>query len=621
MPEKITQSLPFRFLKQFATWLLFFLITRSIFLFYNFSDLHDAGFGETLASFFYALYVDVAMCCYIMALPFLLYVVMYFWSSPLPDRINRIYNTIVVVIVSIITISELTIYDEWAHKLTFKAIWFLRNPSEVFHTASWAQLLLGISGIIFLSTVGWKLFSKILGPYYVAPERRWVHSIAFTLLTPALLVTGLRGGWRPIPIQVSDAYYSNNNFLNYVSVNSSFHLMSSIFQSRTTEPYRFMPDAEAETLFTALHTLPKDTTIAVLDTTRPNVVLVVLESWAADLVQTLGGFEGITPHTNALMKNGIVFDSCYASGNLSDQGMAAVFSAFPAQPTTSIITQPEKYNHLPCMNKEFKKAGYSTSFLFGGQLNYGNIRAYMYFNQFDRITEGSDFGSEVPQGRLGAHDEYAYARVMQNLKGVKEPFFASMFTLSTHGPFDIPMKKDKLKWGDKEQDFINSAYYADSCIGNFISAAKKEPWYNNTIFVFVADHSHNTPKNYEYFAPEYRRITFWMYGEPIKKEFRGYHYTKICSQVDVASTLLHQLHMDASTFRYSKNLFNPFAPAFAYYSYENGYGWISNKGEVVYDVNSKSHARVREAVPGAKEALTREGAAYLQVMFNQYLKY
>lgn len=621
MPEKYTQSLPFRFLKQFATWLLFFCITRSIFLLYNFSDLHDAGFGETLAAFFYALYVDVAMCCYIMALPFLLYVVMYFWSSPLPDRINRIYNTIVVVLVSIITISELTIYDEWAHKLTFKAIWFLRNPSEVFHTASWAQLLLGTAGIIFLSTVGWKLFSKILGPYYVSPERRWVHSIAFTLLTPALLVTGLRGGWRPIPIQVSDAYYSTNNFLNYVSVNSSFHLMSSIFQSRTTEPYRFMADAEAEKLFTSLHAMPKDTTIAVLDTTRPNVVLVVLESWAADLVKTLGGFDGITPRTDELMKNGIVFDSCYASGNLSDQGMAAVFSAFPAQPTTSIITQPEKYNHLPCMNKEFKKAGYSTSFLFGGQLNYGNIRAYMYFNQFDRITEGSDFGSEVPQGRLGAHDEYAYARVLQNLKGVKEPFFASMFTLSTHGPFDIPMKKDKLKWGDKEQDYINSAYYADSCIGNFISAAKKEPWYNNTIFVFVADHSHNTPKNYEYFAPEYRRITFWMYGEPIKKEYRGYHYTKICSQVDVASTLLHQLQMDASTFRYSKNLFNPFAPAFAYYSYENGFGWISSKGEVVYDVNSKSHARVREAVPGAKEALTREGAAYLQVMFNQYLNY
>ena len=112
-----------------------------------------------------------------------------------------------------------------------------------------------------------------------------------------------------------------------------------------------------------------------------------------------------------------------------------------------------------------------------------------------------------------------------------------------------------------------------------------------------------------------------MYGEPIRKAYRGYHYTKICSQVDLASTLLHQLNMDAKPFRYSKNLFNPFTPAFAYYSYENGFGWITNKGEVVYDVNSKSHARARPKSKTGTDSLTREGKAYLQVMFNNYLNY
>ncbi|MGL4596843.1 MAG: LTA synthase family protein, partial [Bacteroidia bacterium] len=558
---------------------------------------------------------------YFCAFPFLVWAVAGFSPKPIFSRINLWLVGLLIFLIAAITFSELPIYDEWHHKLTYKAIWYLRNPSEVFHTASWSQLIFGLLAIGLLTALGVWAYRKLFPVVQAIEKTSLLKHILFVALTPALFVLGIRGGYQPIPVQVSDAYYSSNNFLNTVSVNSTFHLMGNIFwNANAGKPYAFMPSADAEKIVAALHAVEKDTTIHFLTTDKPNVVLVVLEGWSADLVERLGGYAGITPHTDAMMREGISFDSCYASGSLSDQGMAAVFSGFPAQPKTSIITLPEKYMHLPCLNNGFLKAGYQTSYMFGGQLSYGNIRSYMYYNKFHKIIEGKDFDAAIPQGRLGAHDQYLFDRQLQELKGTQTPFFAAMFTLSTHGPFDIPMAS-KLQWGDKEKDYINSALYADECIHNFLEAAKKEPWYANTLFVFVPDHSHNSPRNWAFNQPEYRRIPFWFYGPVIRPEFRGYRSKKICSQTDLAATLLHQLNMDASAFRYSKNLFNPYTPELAFYTFDEGFGIIRPEGRLIWHVqdNKTDFERVKDAA--SKTKILNEGKAYLQVLMEEYWRY
>ena len=198
----------------------------------------------------------------------------------------------------------------------------------------------------------------------------------------------------------------------------------------------------------------------------------ILEGWSGDLIKSLEGYDDVTPNFEKLIKDGVFFENIYASGSLSDQGMAAVFSAFPAQPSVSIISQPNKYNQLPCINTELKEKNYTTSFMFGGQLSYGNIRAYMYFNGFDKIVEGKDFDSNIPCGKLGVHDEYLYQRQLKELSNEKQPFFAAMFTLSSHSPFDMPMK-EKLTWGGDENGYINSVLYADQKLYEFIENDKK----------------------------------------------------------------------------------------------------------------------------------------------------
>jgi phosphoglycerol transferase MdoB-like AlkP superfamily enzyme len=615
------KKLPVVFIRQFLFWMIFFQIVRLIFLIWNREEINSAGFGELLSVFFHAIYLDTAMACYFMGIPWLLFSLAWFTEKTIFLRISRYFTFVLIVAVSILTIAELPIYDEWHTKLTFKAIWFLGNPSEVFHTATWKQLVFGTIAIVLLSWLGIFLSRKIVPTDLRISRKPLWQSIIFAILAPGFIFLGMRGGYQQIPIQVSDAYYSKSNFLNVTCMNSTFHLFNNwIENANAGKPYNFMPDAEAKKIFAQLNETAKDTTIHILTTDRPNVVLVVLEGWSGDCVKSCGGYDSITPHLEELIKDGVFFTNCYASGSLSDQGMAAVFSAFPAQPKTSVITQPTKYVHLPCINNSFKSAGYKTSFMFGGQLSYGNIRAYMYYNGFDKIIEGKDFDASVPQCKLGVADQYLYQRQLQELSKEQQPFFASMFTLSSHSPFDIPMN-EVLHWGGKEKQYINSVYYADGCIHDFIEQAKNTSWYKNTLFIFVSDHSHNSPKSWAFIQPEYRHIPMLFYGEVIKPEYRGMKYDSIASQTDLASTLLHQLNLDATQFTYSKNLFNPYAPRYAYYAYDEGFGLVKPEGHLCWDVKDKRTEFEKINSEEDKKKITSEGQAFLQILIGEYFRY
>ena len=613
-------QLPLLLLRQYGFWMVFFAFCRIIFLVYNQEEVRHAPWSEILLTFPEAVYVDSAMACYILLIPFLLNVIYGFTGHRILLKITEGFSVFIVFLISLLTITELPLYDEWAHKFTYKALWFLQQPEEVFHTASWWQLFTTVLGTLSMTLGGRWLFRKMVP---VSPDfsRNLIVAFSYFILAPVLLFTGLRGGYAPIPIQVSDAYFSHYNILNSASVNSTFHLMSNVLQNlEAYDPYTFLKPEDAQLRIDELHAVSSDTTVQFLTNTRPNVVLVVFEGWAADVVEALGGYRGIAPHFSQLLQQGISFDSCYASGNLSDQGMGAVFSAFPAQPRSSIVTVPNKYVHLPCINTSFKKNGYATSFLFGGQLSYGNIRSYMYYNGFDRILEEKDFASSVYRGRLGVHDGDLFTRQLAELNKEKQPFFAAMFTLSTHGPYDIPVK-NALHWGEKENGYINTVHYADSCLNHFMEEAKKQPWYDNTLFVFVSDHHHNTPKGYSYYSPEYRRIPLVFYGEVIKPEFRGMHSRKICSQLDLASTLLHQLQLDAKPFVWSKNLFNPNTPEFAFYSFDEGFGWIRPEGRYVWHVNEQRFEFERFGRLSDRPRLFLEGKAYLQRVSEEFWKY
>ena len=605
---------------ELAWWFVVFLLGRVMFLIFNFEKIEKSNTAEILQSLVIGWKVDLSMAAYFLSISLLVLSAWQITGKHIWLTINRYFNYFFLFLVSVIQVAELPIYKEWNHKLTFKAIWFLRHPTEVLFTANWNQLVFGTIGIFLFFFIGIWLFRRFIPTPRRAKNPVWAGIATIVVGLPIIVAAG-RGGWSPIPIQISEAYYSENNTLNAAASNSAFHLMSNILQNlEAVKPYTFMAPAKADSIVKSLHHVEKDTTIHFLNTGKPNICLIVFEGWAADVVEGLGGYKGMAPNLTALIRGGISFDSCYASGNLSDQGMGAIFSAFPAQPRSSIVTIPSKYPSLSSLVTPFSKQGYQSSFKFGGQLIYGNIKSYIYHSGFNTVEEVDDFPSSEYHGRLGMHDDALYKRQLQDLKGIQAPFFAAMFTQSTHAPYDIP-KKGKLTWGGAMNDYLNAVQFADSVLGDFIRGARKEPWFKNTLFVFVSDHHHNTPKDYNYVQSEYRRIPLVFYGDVIKPKFQGKQYHRIVSQLDLASTLLHQLDLDASAFKWSKNLMNPYTKEFAFYSFDEGLGWKRPEGELVYKINLNKLEFEKYHEPFANVRLFEEGKAYLQRLTEEFDAY
>lgn len=615
--KKILGSL----LRQLAFWILFFNLNRLVFLLYHLEIVmvEKIGFSELMGVFLHSFKLDLATTCYILIIPFLLLLVQTIYSPKWLNLVNKTYSGFMIFVYSLTTAGEMGIYAEWKTKLTYKVVKYLNRPDEIYNSAETGAFFLLVLIFLILFSIGLFAYLKLFYQNIVNLGRNLWFSLGFLFITPALLFIGLRGGVQQIPINQSESYYSGYNILNNAAVNNGFNLYISIFenlQNFDRNPYVFMEQAKADVIMKNIYGQNADTTLFILTTDRPNIVLIILESWSADLIASLGGEPGITPEFSELEKGGVLFDQIYATGSRSEQGMASIFGGFPSHPISSITVQPDKFVKLPSLTKVLEGAGYKTAFYFGGQLIYGNIKSYIMFNGFDRIMEGKDFPKSIPQGKLGIHDEFTLDFMERELGGMKTPFFASLFTVSTHSPWDQPYQKP-LKWGDNEREYINAAFYTDHCLGDFIRKAKKERWYANTLFVFVADHSHNSYRNWHPQSREYHKIPMLFYGDVIKAEFKGTKWNKMGNQHDLASTLLAQLRLPHNTFKFSKNLLNPGTPDFAYYSTEDGVGWIRPWGYFTYDKSTNYYYEWSTAP--MSDSLLNEGKAYLQTVFSEYM--
>lgn len=606
---------------QLAFWILFFNLTRLVFIIYYFPIIlvEKILFTETLGVFWYSFKLDLATTCYILIIPFVLLLIQSVWSPKWLNLVNKIYTGFVVFVYSLAATGEMGIYAEWKTKLTYKVIKYLSNPGEIYNSAETGTFYLLIAALVVLFTIGIVAYLKIFYTNLINIGRNIWFTLGFLVITPLFLFIGLRGGVQQIPINQSESYFSDHNILNIAAVNNGFNLYISVFENLKNfdnNPYVFMQADKVELIMRKIYTTPTSATQKILKSTRPNIVLVILESWSSDLIQSLGGEPGITPEFRKLEKGGILFDQVYASGSRSEQGMASIFGGFPAHPISSITVQPDKFVKLPSLPRILEKEGYSTSFYFGGQLIYGNIKSYIIYNGFNKIMEGQDFPANIPQGKLGIHDEFTLEYMEQDLAKMRSPFFASLFTVSTHSPWDQPYPKP-LKWGANEREYINAALYTDHCLGEFIEKAKREAWFSNTLFIFVADHSHNSYRNWHPQSREYHRIPMLFYGEVINDEYRGTKCSKIGNQHDIAATLLTQLSIPATAFRFSKDLLNPGTPDFAYYSTEDGVGWVRPWGYFTYDKGSDYYYDWTQ--PATPDSLLNEGKAYLQSVFTEYM--
>lgn len=596
-------------------WVAFFLVAKVLFLTYHFKTYSDFGLINSLKVLFYGLRLDLSITAYFSILPFLLIAVSSFFQNfNLFKKIIKIYTLVLASIVTLLHVIDLELFSFWGYRLDATPLKYINTPGEMLASAgaSPVSLLLGLLALLIICSffLFYSLFKNI------NTTKKSIGAVLLVLPLTTSLIILIRGGLQLAPINQSAVYFSTNSFLNQAAVNVPWNLTHSLLEKNysTKNPFVFLSKEDSEDIVNSLYN-DKDAnpSIRILKDGKKNIILIIWESFTAKALNDVEGKQ-IIPRFKELIKEGIYFDNIYASGDRSEKGIIALLSGYPAQPTTSIITFPGKTTKLSTLPLQFKKDKYFTSFYYGGEMEFANIKSYLYHCGFDKLTGIEAFEKKDQNSKWGAHDDVVLKRMLSDTKSLKEPFFNTLFTLSSHEPFEIP-EKPLLAPDTRERMFLNSLHYTDASIGTFIDEAKKQPWWDNTLIIITADHGHAMPGNdiATHQPQEFKIPMLWLGGALSKKDTI---ITQLGSQTDLASTLLSQFDKSSDGFRFSRDLLSPCKNPFAYYAFNNGFGLMNDSCKVVYD-NVSNQPVYREG--SVDNQSINKGRAYLQVSFQDYL--
>lgn len=608
-------------------WLLFFAINRLAFEIYFRDKLKIASGKEILGSFLFALRLDLATAAYIAALPLLVSLAVWFVPGARVKAIYyKIYIWICILVVCFLTILDFNIFQEWSTKVNYRVFdSIIHQFSESMASSGSAPIGLCITIGVVLLVIGILLSNVVIDYRHIKQPTKTSSKIAYSLILIFITFSALRGGWQTIPANQSMAYYSQKQILNQSSLNTEWNLFDNIIENLRAahNPYIFMPPKTADSLSRSLFLQKADTTLHILKTKRPNIVIFQLESFTADVIESLGGDKGVCPNIEKFISKGVLFDSVYAAGDRTDKGMVAILSGFPSQAIRTIITNNTKQEKLPAIPEVLIPQGYATSYFYGGEVEYMNFKSYMLTHQIQHITAMNNFDRSQVDSKWGVNDGTLLDTHVGYLNTEKQPFFSLVETLTNHEPFDMPAKAH-FPGPNVANKFRSTAYYTDSCLNAYFEQAKKQPWYKNTLFILVADHGHRLPRNTsESYQPSKYHIPLIFFGEAIKEEYRGKKISKLANQTDIAATVLAQLDLPYDRFKWSKDILNPGTPPFAFFDWDNGMGFMLPGQTISFDNLGKQivYTHDPKGDKATKDKALLYGKAFLQQIYTEYMAY
>ncbi len=374
----------------------------------------------------------------------------------------------------------------------------------------------------------------------------WVFNFSGFLISTAIVVLGIRGGWQLAPISNMTVGEYTGSENSAILLNSPFSILNTRGLERLEEK-KYMSAAECTALFNPIQ-YPVKGSLPQLK----NVVLIILESFSKEFTM-LGKQKSYTPFFDSIMKEGYVFTNAFANGKSSAEGIPAILSSVPSlmqEPFSSSVYGSEEVTSMASL---LKSSGYNSSFFHGGSNGTMNFQAFTGLAKFDQYYGRKEYNNEADfDGNWGIWDEPFLQFFASRLNTFKEPFLSAVFTLSSHDPFLVPDKyADKFPSGNRT---INPCIgYADYSLRRFFETAKKAAWFRNTIFVFTADHTGYSDDPYwgnmvgQYSIP----ICFYTPDGSLK----GSDSTLV-QQIDILPTLLSVLGYQKSYFSFGRNAFD-----------------------------------------------------------------
>jgi len=592
----------------FFTVLLIFILQKPLFMLYNGSIEKGFGFADYMQVMIHGASLDAATAGYLTAFPFLL-VLISIWFRRFPlKKILYGYYILAAALISIIFVVDMALYTFWGFKLDASVFLYIDSPKEALASVSVGFILLRVLAILLLIALNSWVLLKIT-PSVLTATRKRIAGTAGMLLLGGVLFIIIRGGVTESTSNIGQVYFSNEPFLNHSAVNPDFSLLSSMGKSQDfASEFNFFDEEKRAALFDGLYpTTDGDSIIQVLNTKRPNILIILMEGFGGAFVEPLGGLPDVTPHFNRLSKEGVFFTNCYANSFRTDRGTVCTFSGYLGLPTASVMKIPAKSRTLPAIAEGLSKAGYKTDFLYGGDINFTNMKSYLLSTGYQRLTANTDFSlAEQTSNAWGVNDDITFEYLYNQLRNRKEegPWHTAFLTLSSHEPFEVPYHR-------LEDKIPNAFAYTDECLGKFVDRLKQTPAWKDLLVICLPDHGFYYPREGSNAMPRFYHIPLLWLGGAVKQPMQ---VDKIMNQTDLAATLLGQLGLEHTAFTFSRNVLgSDYKYPFAFYSFNNGFSFRDSTGVTVFDNNSGS---ILFDEPEADESRLDKGKAILQTVYD-----
>ena len=625
------------FIKTYVTFVVLYVLQKPFFLIVEKASATEGAdhiFSDMPAVIWHGLPLDLAMAGYLSAIPGFLLIAAIWLRKDFVRPVLNFYYALAVLLVSFTFVLNLGLYPYWSFPLDSTPVfYFLSSPSDALASVSFWQVLGGLLIIALLTIAFWFALRMPAGKkrcrsrysnygfgdfgggrrssYDGIERHRLFSSILLLVLTAALFIP-IRGGFTVSTTNTGKAYYSQFAFLNHAAVNPTFSLFESLaHQEDFASQYRYMSEDEANKIFASmvsssdLNTYPLLSAEA-LKSGHPDILIVIMESFASDLLPSMGTQKDVAVCLDSIAQQSILFTRFYANSFRTDRGLVSILSGYPAQPTMSIMRYPAKTAQLPSLARSLMNAkGYQSVYYYGGDADFANQRSFLVSQGYQKIISDTDFPIEDKLSKWGVPDHLVADRLLADLKkeqGVKHPMLRVFQTSSSHEPFDVPYSRLK----DKR---LNAFAYTDSVVGSLMRQYSKLPRWKNTLVVLVPDHVGAYKEHLDNFDRSRYQIPLILTGGAIARPMK---INLIGSQHDIAATLLGQLGIQHKDFLFSKNIMSDATPKFAFFDVPDAFGVVTEENSIIYDNKSKKAVYDK----GQKGYNLKKGQAYLQKLYD-----
>jgi len=562
-------------------------------------------FNDFLLIMLNGIRVDISSLCYLFLIPILVSLICYISNKA--KRILRRFlvfwytcSICLLVYLEVITPTFILEYDLRPNRLLIE---YLIYPKEVFSmlwTGYKLEILISSSVLILTIICATRLFNA---NWLFLNSTHIIHRVFISMLIIVFVFLGARSsvGHRPLnPAMVS---FSTDHLLNDLTLNSSYSVAFAIKQMGLENPsskyYGKMNqdkiiDLVRKNTMSSIKNFNYDTFptrsmhLASYAGKPKNLVILLQESLGARYVGKLGGLP-LTPNLDNLMKEGWNFTNLYATGTRSVRGIEAVITGFTPTPSRSVVKLGKSQRDFFTIAKFLSQNDYHTQFIYGGESHFDNMKSFFLGNGFSDIIDLDDFEKVDFEGSWGASDEDLYDQAHIELKKLNEqssPFFSLVFTSSNHSPFEYPDGKIKLYDEDKNTR-NNAAKYSDYALGKFINKAKSASYWQDTIFLVVADHDSRVA-GASLVPIEHFRIPGVIIGNNIKAKSDS----RLVSQIDLAPTLLSLIGISGYTPMLGHDLTQniPVSKQRAMMQYDKNFAYMTTEAITVLQPHKEARA-------------------------------